>query len=98
LPEAHAGQLIAHIKGIEMLSEQKLAAWRAKQFEEVNSHPVWALTEDQKTKVRNLIQIANCLPFGQALAQSEARYSVWLWNVIAKETPAHHVPIAVRPR
>ena len=54
--------------------------------EELATHRVWALTEDQKTKVGNLLRIGATVPFGQVLAQSEAVHSAYLWHIIANDS------------
>jgi hypothetical protein len=85
LPQSRARYLLAHIKQIEELPNRQLAAWRAKQATHIATHSVWALTDDQKAKVEHRMLKAGNLPFGQALARSEARYSAYLWYLVAKD-------------
>jgi hypothetical protein len=85
LPQSRARTLLNHIKQIEALPDGQLAAWRSKQAKHIATHPMWALTDDQKAKVGNLMLMADNLPFGQALARSEARHSAYLWYLLAKD-------------
>jgi hypothetical protein len=76
--------LIEHVTRCEQKAGLAPAAWRTEQA--IFATTLWGLTPDEVTKVQEIMRRASPLPFGRALALSEARNSAWLRNLIARQS------------